>query len=201
MGITTVPIVESALGRTLTPTEATQCEYYIEFISAFVETYTGTTFTLQEDVALKMQSDHYGIIDLPMKPIVEVTDVINDPSIVPAIDLALTEPFWGYDGYGSIYNLAPEAAYQVTLTYGYTTPPTDIQGYVTQAVVGVINNPTGLASFRVGDVTESYTGVSSGGQMTVAQMGQYVLDSYKDTEETWRLGPRTFNQNPTLPIL
>jgi len=195
MAIITVDQLEEYLGREFTPTEAAQAQVYINVVSAAVQTYTGTTFELQEDVVLRMQADYYGQITLYMKPIQDVSAVVlaSNATYPDPSSLVLTDPSYGWDGYDTIFNLSAHVVYDVTLTYGYATAPEDIQGYLLWATSEIVNNPTSLSSFRVGDVTETYGGKT--GVTTIASLMNAVLESYKDTAETWRLGPR--NYNPT----
>lgn len=191
MAIITVSQLETALGVTLTEVQQDQAEFYIDTISAYVETYTGVTFTEHVDETLVLQSDYYGEIKLALHPITAITSVTK---LGTPADTCL----WGWDQYDTIFNLQPHTAYEVLMSFGYATPPLDIAGYVTQAVILAMTNPTNQASLRVGDVTESFGNVSGGGGvMSYAQLGQQVLDSYKRTNDTWKIGPRAFSVQPT----
>ncbi len=201
MSIITIEQLETALGRDLTTEQEAQAQFFIDAITAAIETYTGTTFTLQEDVTLRMQADYYGQIRLPMKPIQEVSAVEYSTNTTPTAQ-PVTPLFWGFDGYDTIYNLPAHVVLDVTLSYGYATAPADIQAYVVWATTGVLNNPDGLESFRVGDVTETYgQAASASGITSYAGLMQQTLDSYKDTYDTWRLGPRNYIRSPNLPLL
>lgn len=198
MGIITTEELAVALGvdpEDWTPAQEAQYQFYIDTISAYVETYTGVTFTFHEDEVVRQQADYYGVIELAPTPVLNV-------SAVTAVAAPNYYTAYGFDGLGSVYGVAAHGVYDVTMSYGYATPPQDIKSYVTESVRGVIANPTGLASFRVGDVTEAYGGKGdSGGVTTYAGLGQAVLDSYRSTEATWRLGTHQFAPSPQLPIL
>lgn len=194
MGLITIDYLEKALGVPVGSLDQDQAQYYIDTISAYVESYTGVTFTLQEDVILRLQADYYGQVVLHMKPIQTVTDVTVAPQTTP-YSFPLTDPVWGFDGYDTIYNLQPHSVYLITLTYGYSDVPQDIKSYTTEQCRNALNNPNNLANYRVGDVTESYATKDAVNEVkSVAGLGQSVLDSYKDSEETWRLGPRAYPQ-------
>lgn len=191
MAIITVSQLETALGVTFNEAQQDQAEFYIDTISAYIETYTGVTFTEHVDETLVLQSDYYGEIKLALQPISSISSVTK-----LGIPAALCP--WGWDQYDTIFNLDPHTAYEVVMSFGYSSPPMDIVGYVTQAVILAMTNPTNQASRRVGDVTESYGNVAGGGDvMSYAQLGQQVLDSYKRTNDTWKIGPRAFSVRPT----
>lgn len=192
MGLIEVQYLEKALGVPVGSLNQDQAQYYIDTVSSYVESYTGVTFTPQVDVTLRLQADYYGQITLHMKPIQDVTEVLPADQTTPC-DILLTTPSWGFDGYDTIYNLQPHSVYLVTLSYGYDEVPQDIKSYVTEQCINKVNNPNNLEAFRVGDVTETYgTKTQVNETVSVAGLGQEVLDSYKDTEETWRLGPRAY---------
>lgn len=193
MSIITVEELQVALNRTFTDGEAAQAQYYIDTVSAYVESYTGVAFTLHEAETVRQQSDYYGEIKLAPGPIVEVGEVsrVFPPNVAR---------FYGFDGIDTLYNLEPHTAYDVILTYGYETPPADIKGFVTESCREVVNNPNSLSQFRVGDVTETY-GDTAPSPTSFSSLGSSVLESYKVTETTWKTGPRAFTHRPELPVL
>jgi len=195
-GIITIAELEAALGRTLVGDQIAQAQYFIDGVSSYVETYTGVTFTLHENEVVRQQADYYGELALAPEPIIAVGDVT-------AVHIPSCTTFYGYDGLNTLYNLEAHGVYDVVLTYGYETPPTDIKTYVTEQVRFMINNPNNLSQYRVGDVTETYnTKDQTDDVMSVAGLGQDTLDSYKRTEQTWKLGPRSFpGRSPNLPTL
>jgi hypothetical protein len=197
MGIISLDEYKAAVGLPSSScSQDDQLKYYINSLSAAIETYTGVSFTLHTDEELKMVSDYYGEIKLGMKPIQSVSSLftLNEPVTSSICNT------WGFDEFDTIFNLRPHTAYIVKLTYGYEEAPADIKGYVVESVRQKASNPTGATSFKVGDVEERWgSGGSSGGAASSSyqRMQDAVLESYKDTEETWKLGPRAFTPQPT----
>lgn len=185
MGIVNIKEVEKATGNCLEPGEAQQVQYYIDYVSALVEDYTGTSFTLQEDAVLRRQSDAHGMIELSEVPIEEVSSVAYSTRAVPVAGTGEVLG-WCFDGISTISGLKPCLAVDVTLTYGYSTAPIPVKGYVIEAVKYITANPQGLASFRVGDVTQTYVG--AGGESTFTSLSNDALQPYIREESSMRLG-------------
>lgn len=196
MGIVTVDEVEKATGRCFTPAEAAKVQYYIDYISALVEDYTGTKFSLVEDEVYYTQADFYGYVELEQSPIQEVLLVEYSDRVVPSQGTGEI-PGWGFDGVNVIHGLRSHQPAKVTLTYGYATAPAPVKGYVIEAAKYVINNPNGLSAYRVGDVTQTYEG--AGGTAVYTQLSNAALDKYTRGEGTLRLGQTYFpcNNLPT----
>lgn len=197
MGIVTVAEVENVTGICYTPAEAKRVQYYINYISALVEDYTGTAFTLQTDAVLRMQADAHGLIELDQSPIEEVSLVSYCTRAHPVVGTGEV-PAWGFDGVSTIFGLASFLAVDVTMTYGYATAPLPVKGYVIEATKYVLANPNGLAAYRVGDVTQTY--VSSEGQSTFTSLSNEALAPYVKESKSWHLG--TYSPpGPRLPTL
>lgn len=190
MGLITVDDVEIAVGRPITGAEADQVQYYIDAWSAYIKVYTGTSFTLHTDEVVRLQADYYGLIDFQFGPVTDVSD-ISTPD-------GQTLYYAAWDFLNTIYGLPPHKVVDVTMTYGYEEAPADIASVATQLVVQTMANPDGLTSYRVGDVTEGYGGLKPGGSPSFQSMVGVVLDSYRTTETTWRIGPRQFPGPPFL---
>ena len=177
---TTLDEIEDALGRSLTVDEQAKATYYIGVISAFIESYCDL-ISLQEvlDDVIRLQADYYGIIELgggPISSVASVTDV--DGTEVTG---------YAFDGSGMISGLAPFQTVDITYSHGLDEVPADIRAIATEAVVGTIvlqlSGP--LKTRTVGDVTYSFQEGSNVG----VQLASGVLDRYKTTEYTMRLGP------------
>lgn len=183
MSLLTIEDLEIALGRTLETEEEPQVQYLIDAVSAYIENYTSLSFSLNEDVTVRMRADYYGIIQLAPGPIGSVATVANVGNSLPTV--------WYYDGIDSIYNLYPNQVVDVTYTYGYTAVPNDIKFVATEMVKSVVDNfPEGsLRSKQIGDVQYAFaeaTAKSFGG------LGADILDSYAGGAYTIRTGPRNF---------
>lgn len=193
MGLITVDDVEIALGRDLVGAEAAQVDYYIDAWSGYIESYTGTFFTEHTDEIKRLQADYYGLIDFKFGPVTDVTSILSPTG----------SPIWcaQWDYLNTIYGLYPNQVVDVTLTYGYADVPADIANFCTSAVVDTMDNPGGMTAHRVGDVTEDYSGNwSARPPINFQSMGTAVLDSYRITETTWRIGPREFPPPAFLPF-
>lgn len=197
MAIVSISEVERATGTCYDPSESKRIEYYIDYISALVEDFTGKSFTQQTDVVLTAQSDAYGYITLGCTPIQEVASVEYSTIAVPVVGVGSVIG-WMFDGIDTLFCLPANLAVNITATFGYAVAPMPVKGYVIEAVKYVIDNPQGLSSFRVGDVTQTYIG--AGGTAQFQQISNDALEAYMTTEATMRLGKTAYQQS-NLPTL
>lgn len=197
MGIVSLLEVERAIGQCFDPSESKRVEYYIDYISALVEDYTGKSFTQKTDVILTAQSDAYGYIVMGCTPLLTISSVVYSVDAVPVVGVGEV-PNWMFDGLDTIFNLCANLTVNITCSFGYVTAPLPVKGYVIEAVKYVINNPSGLASFRVGDVTQTYVGAS--GEATFTSLSNDALQPYMTNEATMRLAQTHYKQS-NLPTL
>lgn len=189
--------MEKAIGRCYEPSDSSRIQYYIDYISALVEDYTGKSFTQKTNVTLTAQSDAYGYITLGCTPIQSIDSVSYSTIAVPVVGTGEVVG-WMFDGLDTIFCLPANLVVGITCSYGYTVAPMPVKGYVIEAVKYIINNPQGLSSFRVGDVTQTYVG--AGGEATFTSLSNEALMPYMTTEATLRLGSalRAQSNLPTL---
>lgn len=189
----TVPLITNAvleemIGRDLTPHEAGRATYYTRNISAFIASYCDLiSFEEVEGDVKKYQSDYYGIIELGGGPISEVTTVASvDGTEVTG---------WTFDGMGRLHGLGPFQTVNVTYTHGEDVVPDDIIAVAAEAVLSCITTQVSgpLKTRTVGDVTYAF----QEGTNAVAVLSENVLERYKTTEYTWRLGAHSASVDPT----
>lgn len=178
--VTSVQLIEDALGRSLSETETQRASYYINAISAFIASYCDLiSFEEVVNDQVRLQADYYGIIELGGGPISEVTSVASvDGSEVGG---------WTFDGTRMIVGLAPFQTVDITYTHGAEEVPEDLQGVATDAVLEALslNSPGPLKTRTVGDVTYAF---HEGANIGVS-LADSVMSRYRTSEWTWRTGP------------
>lgn len=186
MDFITTADVEAALGRELAEDEEERALFYIKMVSTYISKYTGVSFE-QQEVTVSLKSDFYGVVELPGGPVTEVSSVEYYDGFNP-LD-------WQWDGTDQIYNLSPKVGVRVTYTRGYATVPEDIEVIVQNAVVKLIESPTGqetgpLFQYEVGDVKETYKPPFSVGMLNglFTDIDKLILDEYRITATSWRIG-------------
>lgn len=191
--LTDLTTLEQALGRQIQEDETSTANYYIRQVSAYITNYTGLVFDTDEDGSPgelrtdRYKSDYYGIIELHGGPVGSVSEVkmwANQGD----------HPTWQWDGLNQVYNLRPHETVDITYSIGYTVIPEDLKMVATEGVKRLFDSPSGqetgpLTKYRVGDVEETYRAVdvgSLGGLFN--DLEKMILDSYRVTMTTWRLG-------------
>lgn len=197
MGFISISDLEQATGTTIT--DEPKAQFMIDSISAWIETYTGRYFSLQENVVLRCQADAYGLIEI--EDLDDVTSVVDWKTDTAASG-------WDWDGMSTIYGLCSFQTVDATVTYGFEEPPLDIVGVCTELVAEGLHLPLisgALTSQRVGDVERRYNvTVAAGGDVMVtpSYLQTKVLDKYAVRNRTLRIGrpsfPRSTNVYPTL---
>lgn len=185
MELITVDDLEVALNEPIDASDETYAEYLIRLISTYIETYTGKTFTVQEDT-VRLRSDFYGVIQLPGGPIIEVEDVTHFYG--STIE-------WQWDGNVTIFELPANTVVDITYTFGYSSVPDDIQMVCTEAVKKLWLSPNGQEDGpkirrKVGDVEEMYqVGFNIGmGLGLFNDLETLILDDYRTRFRTMYQG-------------
>jgi hypothetical protein len=186
------------LGRTFTPAEEAQAQALLDQSSSVVRGYlrldvtratTTDTFTMRRADSLRYGCS--GVVTLPQRPIVAVTDV--------KVDGVATADWW-LDGNELLLGAwswdQPPAAHQppqveVTSTHGWDPVPGDIAAIVMQAANRVLVNPSGIRSEAVGGESVTYLVPSTGELLGVllSRTEMKVLDRYRRTAGSVRLRP------------
>lgn len=189
MSIITLTDVGETMGVVFDPMSAAgkQAQRYINKVSRYVNQSCETSFDASVTTTMNVQADYMGEVDLRRSPITALTKVTT---LTDTTTDLLTTTAWRcirYDGVSELSGLWPHEIVQVTLTYGYATAPLEVQDAVTDIVVEALGgaNADTVAALTVGDRTEEYKGMSA----LIETMGAEVLDGYRRTEYTMRLGP------------
>lgn len=181
MSLVTIADLEEALGIEISSEDINPTQFLLDKISAYIETYTGITFSLVEEAEVKLTSDYYGIIDLP-GPVIEVLGVKNwrDDSDVF---------YWDFNGDSELSGFYPDQTVVVTLSYGYETVPSDIKLVALDMAVSATAAPriSEVTMKTVGDVSEKFAAYSSLANF-MDEFSKSVLDSYRVSEWSQRLG-------------
>lgn len=194
--LTTVELLEEALGKTLEGAELQAAEYYIKLISTYILSYTGLIFDDDESPGevktVRMKADYYGIIDLSGGAIESVESVKMWGSQGEHLS-------WHWDGLDQVFGLRAQEVVDITYTVGETAIPNDLQMVATEATKKLFDSPSGeptgpATRYRVGDVEEGYRAVdlgSLGGYFN--DFEKLILNRYRPTVGTLHLG---FAQQP-----
>lgn len=165
--------------------EAAQWMYYIESVSAFINSYVSTSFEVISGDVKRYQADYHGQIHLGGDPVSTVTSVKDWQS--------QSDVSYIFNGIDLLFNLYPNQVVDVTYTHGYATVPDEIKYMAVEAVNGVLGlgAPGQITSFTVGDVTEVYrSNRGEGPTATVVSLSKETLDQYVDEHNSMVLGNR-----------
>lgn len=164
MSLTSIGEIETASGETIASDDEARVQWYIDAVSAFIESYTGLEFNLHEDVTIRARADGKGMIEIAN--LIEITTVQERDAwtgVYGSLPYHYGSTGYAFDGIDTIYGLCPYESYQIVCSFGFEEVPADIAGVATQLVMagaGIDNTAiNGLKSYRVGDVEETY-GVS-----------------------------------------
>lgn len=162
--------------------EEAQWQLYIDTISAFINGYIDVSFEALDGDVRRYRADYYGEVYLGGDPISAVNSVKGWRT--------QEETSWDWDGIDTIFGLCAGETVDVDFDHGYSEVPDDIRFLAGQAVVGAIGlSPSvgTITTLTVGDITEVYdTGASDGA--TVVILSRAILDRYRITYGTWKLG-------------
>ena len=183
--------IETAIGRSAEDSaEEARWLHYIRTISSFICGYCDDSFEYLENDVVRYRADYYGVIVLGGGPVSDVTEVSNWRTGAP-----IEAPWDGFE----IYDLMPLQTVDVTYNHGYTEVPDDIRGIVVDTVIGIVGlGATGpLKTLTVGDITEAYATARGVG----VSLQETVLDRYRITAKSMRLGGRPYSDDSALPTL
>lgn len=193
----TLDNVIDAIGRSpANASEESRWAHYIEQVSTYINSQANCSFTPFVDVTERFQADHYGIIDTLLGPVSTVTSIVNYKTQEPDLDAE-------WDGMTTIAKLKAHQVVDITYSGGYSIVPDDIRMVTLDAVVTLIEGPGygSITTYQIGDVVEKYNGAFTARDV-VEDLGSAVLDRYRDSEWTWRLGDTSFPDFTTgMPTL
>lgn len=186
--------IETAIGRPpASAEEEAQWQFYIDAISAFINSYVSVSFEELAGDVVRYEADYYGVIDLGGDPVSAVNSVVGWQSQEGV------SYYW--NGLDELRGLCPNEVVDVDYDHGYAVVPDDIKFLATQAVLGILDlGATGaIKSFTVGDVTEVYS--DSGGEGISVTLSGAVLSNYSDTVGAWRLGSNYNTGGTSIPLM
>jgi hypothetical protein len=195
--------VASRLGRDLTGVEAVKVEPLLRDASALVRRYCKRDFLCHVEEVVPALYGRDGEIQLPYRPVDDVSQVMARGSDNPALDLPdLPVPWYTFDGvdrvildpgWGAIINL-PEVwwtselypgTFDVTMSWGsdYANgPPDDVLLVTVNEAIGVLMAPT-LATAVIGETVGPYSWraerTGGGTMIALSQAGQVALKDYR----------------------
>lgn len=189
MALLTIADYEDATNTIVAPEDEPGVLAAIDSLTAFIEDYTGFSFSVVTGATLRCQSSYTGLVRLGPQPVNSVTSVTPVRSVTPAQG-------WDWDDIDTVYGLEPHRAYDIVYSYGTTSIPTDLKRAALQLLVdtdgSVTSENTGpLIRRRVGDVEEEWSD-----RLSASSFAQRVLNSYRESEDSWVLGPRQFPDTP-----
>lgn len=199
MALLTLTDLGVTLGTTFDPASVAgiQAQRYIDKVTAYITNVTKASFTPVVNEVIRCQADYYGEIELENEPITLVSSVISFD------DTAQTEllgscVFW--DGLNGISGLYPHQVVDVKMSYGYASVPVDLRELATDVVIEALQggNSFDVQTLTIGDRTQEFRDVTP----IIEKLGEQILASYRTTEQSWRLGPKSHpyprNFLPTL---
>jgi hypothetical protein len=203
---TTDDVQARILPRILTDAELTRAGVLLKDVSAKIRRYTRKSFIAITDDVIEIKAPD-GIIKLPGRPIVSVSEVValsGNESIIANIIVG----WWTFDGIdevdatdgGSALINLPEdwndsnafpGTYRVTYTHGYAEVPDEVVSVAANAVLGVLTAPTvaaGVVGETVGDYSYRMDRAGTGLAVALTDSDLEDLNDFRDTEGTIRLG-------------
>lgn len=186
----TIADFEDATGIEIEPEDETKVQFIIDSISEYIINYTGYNFFEVTDYEEKCQADYYGIVSLP-KPVTDVTSVKDWRDLEEVSD-------WDWDGTSCIFNLQGHQTVVVTWSGGESDVPDDIFSVAIDMAKAALLPPgeQSMVSYQVGDVSEKY--FKGRIASLIDDFQQNTLDSYRESEGTWRLGSHQFHIDPQM---
>ena len=184
MSLATLDELGDQMGIVFDPASAAgiQAQKFLDKLSGYITRLTGLSFSVITNDVRTMTADYYGDLWLGNDPIIDVT-VVTDPRDTTNTNVLGCGIYW--DGVDTIFGFPPHMVVEVTYSHGQTTP-TDIKELVLDVVEEALGagSADAIQQLMIGDRTEIYGDVKA----LVKSMGEEVLDSYRTTETTYRLG-------------
>lgn len=196
MALLTVEDYEVASGSSLSASEGGRCQYYIDYLSDYLETRTGITFAKLVGVTRRVRADEYGEVlfdDYPVTAVTKIHIVKGD------YDYDNPDDYW--DGCERLYGFFPRQVLDVTYDCGLDPVGKALVGVAIEAVKrGMATTPTGLKSKTVGDVSYEY-----GDMLSFSEKEDEIICLYEQSMGTMaadsgfaNLGRAYFNGLPVI---
>jgi hypothetical protein len=180
MSQTTTADLAKLMKTTFDPATEAQAQMILDQIEAYIKRILGISFGEVSDYTKTLVADGHGLIELPLTPVTAVTSV-------KYIDGTDYRDGWGYNDDGYLYNITPGMAVRVTWSYGFATMPDDLKGVVLSMAERRAYNPQGIRQKTVGSESITFASAADAGAVNPSATEREILDSYRDTEASWRL--------------
>lgn len=196
MSQVTVDEVATFMNTTFDAGQAAQVQMIVDQVEAYISRTVGITFGVQSNKTTTLVADGRGLIELPLAPVIDVTEV-------KYLDGSDYRDGWGYNEAGVVYGITPGMAVRVTWSYGYAEMPADLKGVALGMASRQTYNPVGVRQKTVGSESITYASASDAGAIQPSTVEREILDSYRSTERSWRLILGQFPADDTdrLPTL
>jgi hypothetical protein len=172
MALATIADVEARLGRSLTVSEISKANAYLEDASALFTQRAVQKFEVGESTVRLFPKD--GIVRLVQRPVIEVVEV-KDIDGHP-IDFT-------FDGHQSLYDLGAYTPVTVTYEHGSATIPADVVAVVAGMVARTLSiapdAASGVTQQSVGPFSQSYASWAVGAQVMLSPAEAKVADYYR----------------------
>lgn len=172
MALATIADVEARLGRSLTVSEISKANAYLEDASALFIQRAVQKFEVGESTVRLFPKD--GIVRLVQRPVIEVVEV-KDIDGHP-IDFT-------FDGHQSLYDLGAYTPVTVTYEHGSATIPADVVAVVAGMVARTLSiapdAAAGVTQQSVGPFSQSYASWAVGAQVMLSPAEAKVADYYR----------------------
>lgn len=149
----TVADLGKLLGETMAGTRADQGTIAIELASALIQGWTRQTLELVEDETITLSGTSDWELELPERPVVEVTGATIDGTAAALDSYRLSGgALVRAGGWGG-----PAAAVEVTYTHGYDPIPEDIRAATLQIAARMLSNPNRIRQESIGSYSVTYS--------------------------------------------
>jgi hypothetical protein len=170
--------------------ESARRAFAIRAASAIIRRWTHRTFTRVVDDQVRLRGNYGPILQLPQRPVAEVTAVrIDGYEVTDWTLLADGRLRLGENSHRHLYAVhdnwfgswgGPDAKIEITYTHGYTVVPDDVTMVTVQAAARILANPSGVRSESVG--TYSVSHFAAAGELTIGERA--LLAVYKPRVQT-----------------
>lgn len=146
--------------------DETRAEHFLRVASGEVRGYTGQTFDLVVDDEVLLAGNGSTVLLLPELPVLEVTELIEDPRDVATELVDETGFEWSPDGIirridGGVFRRRFRW-YAITYDHGFEATPEDVLGVVLRVAARGLENPLGLRSETIGRYSYTVSGENAG---------------------------------------
>lgn len=140
------------LGEELTGSRLVQAQVLLELATARIQSYVRQHIELVENDAMTLPGTYDWDLELPQRPVVEVSAITIDGQAVPSDSYRLSgSTLVRAGGWGG-----PAAVVGITYSHGYDPIPGDVKAVCLQLAVETLDNPQGVRQEGIGSYTVTY---------------------------------------------